>query len=941
MSRFSEFLDLIGRLNPEQIARSENDLSSRLSRVFEEVGLFAVLDTAGGSETRRRPDISVYLDEGTADLAGSAEIVVESKKPTEIRGPLLAALMGELWETKFLAYCRAHIGSLRYFVLTTFNRFLVVPIVDDIRASLARGETDPGRFEAIIQAVALSFDLPAQSAEWEDWWRSNFEPTALVPARHSSILDVTRISTRPELDHFAETLATIVAGHVDAAESSSALAHSIRIVASREEELPPTVRASLTVYVMAQHRNMDAATARAVIQTHLDDQLNNFISASIHSLIGRLFAYKIIEDCFCLGSADPLVPAERYVFHSDRYDAADAPAVVSLAFAAMRELEQDTPPAIQNLARTGSFYDWVEERVDPRAFMRVFRLIASHDFSALSGDLLGRFFEYYSQRTNRRRRRELGQYYTPVEIVSFMWREALAAAGDRTTREEFSVLDPGVGSATFLVEGARRLSGTGLTRFWDRLVGFDIDPQVIGVAYVNLFVAVLGCLTREEAGHLSSLRLYPTDTLDPSNTAPLEAVLPLLTDLTLRQFLQDQIDLSHEDKRENAYEIVIGNPPYHNNSNKTLAQVAAIFPRLLETSRSNARARVRNIRDDYAWFFAAADHYIRNEGLIAFVVSDSFCRLPSFRFFRIDLLRHYRVLRVVHLGRGVFEDVGPRISFVIVLLERRQAALGSPPTDEVRYTDLRALDEPRRLELLGEWGADAGMAVPHAVHVPAQESGYALTPVGDVAQAVRKAGPALAQQSGQRVFVKKWPGLITAFDKLFSADTAAEVATRWQSFFRCVGASRRFEEELADFAARIGLASEDERTRLHDLVSMAKAAGLAFDATKVCRAISGSSPNDDRWYPSPELTTYVYYEPALSIPRNENEGKAKGWGTMNQWREPQAHETFPKLVYTSGSKVEYGLNADSDDAAHPFRDDRAHHCEMMPPIRGVVVGGLI
>ena len=267
------------------------------------------------------------------------------------------------------------------------------------------------------------------------------------------------------------------------------------------------------------------------------------------------------------------------------------------------------------------------------------------------------------------------------------------------------------------------------------------------------------------------------------------------------------------------------------------------------------------------------------------------------------------MLRVVHLGRGVFEDVGPRISFVIVLLERRQAVLGSPPADEVRYTDLRALDEPRRLELLGEWGANTAMPVPHAVHIPAQESGYTLTPVGDVAQAVRRAGPALAQQSGQRVFVKKWPGLITAFDKLFSADTAAEVTTRWQSFYRCVGASRRFEEELADFAARIGLASEDERTRLRDLVSMAKAAGLSFDAAKVCRAISGSSPNDDRWYPSPELTTYVYYEPALSIPRNENEGKAKGWGTMNQWREPQAHETFPKLVYTSGSKVEYGLKA--------------------------------
>lgn len=35
------------------------------------------------------------------------------------------------------------------------------------------------------------------------------------------------------------------------------------------------------------------------------------------------------------------------------------------------------------------------------------------------------------------------------------------------------------------------------------------------------------------------------------------------------------------------------------------------------------------------------------------------------------------------------------------------------------------------------------------------------------------------------------------------------------------------------------------------------------------------------------------------------------------------------------------LGADSDDAAHLFRDDRAHHSEMMPPIGGAFVGGLI
>ena len=36
--------------------------------------------------------------------------------------------------------------------------------------------------------------------------------------------------------------------------------------------------------------------------------------------------------------------------------------------------------------------------------------------------------------------------------------------------------------------------------------------------------------------------------------------------------------------------------------------------------QENARAQDRNIRDDYAWFFAAADHYTTERGLIAFVV---------------------------------------------------------------------------------------------------------------------------------------------------------------------------------------------------------------------------------------------------------------------------------------------------------------------------------
>jgi hypothetical protein len=45
---------------------------------------------------------------------------------------------------------------------------------------------------------------------------------------------------------------------------------------------------------------------------------------------------------------------------------------------------------------------------------------------------------------------------------------------------------------------------------------------------------------------------------------------------------------------------------------------------------------------------------------------------------------------------------------------------------------------------------------------------------------------------------------------------------------------------------------------------------------------------------------------------------------------------FVRNSTESGSVL---MIADSDDAAHRFRDDRAHHSEMMPPTRRVVVGG--
>src|SRR5205814_7898465 len=120
----------------------------------------------------------------------------------------------------------------------------------------------------------------------------------------------------------------------------------------------------------------------------------------------------------------------------------------------------------------------------------------------------------------------------------------------------------------------------------DRLNGFDISPQAIAIAQINVYLAVLAHLDRQEAEAVGSLRLYPTDALDPRNGARLRSIMPLLTDESTRAFLRNRIDLSETVKQRAHFPLVIGNPPYRNNSNQTLAQVADRFPMLLRSSRA-------------------------------------------------------------------------------------------------------------------------------------------------------------------------------------------------------------------------------------------------------------------------------------------------------------------------------------------------------------------
>ncbi len=939
-TKVERFLTLVRRVHAGSTPRSENDLSSRLAGVFEEFGLHPVVDTSVSSGSRKRPDVLAYSSPEEADLVSPAEVVVEAKRPEEVEGysDLAEAIVSErYWLDKTYPYLRDNIARVRYFSFTTFAEFAIFAVTAEIRealvASFRSGDSSCEALRERVRREVLSFRLYDEdggsdsAAAWVAWSREHLSPGALEPVPLSETRNSVMVGGVEDLEELASRLSVFAAGSATPSLRNAGMFQSIRRrLGDDYDALDQGVRRDLLIFAMSQRPGLDTRTAEAVVREDVTGSLQEFVAASIHSLMSRLFAAKAIEDAFCVGEEDPLIEEGLWLFATDAYDTLDAEGVRAEVFRRVRGLAESENAVVRRFARYGFFFDWIEAYVDPVVLRSLVETFSVHDFSRLEEDLLGRFYELYAQNVDRNRRKALGQYYTPIEIVRFMWREAADLVDERGENGRLQVLDPATGSATFLTEGARVLAEAGLPRFWERLTGFDIAAQVLGIAYVNVYMAVLSQVSRGEALDVGDLRLYATDTLDHETGGHLLQVLPLMVDEGQRALLEQSIEISSKAKREGSYRLVIGNPPYHNNSALTLGQVAERFPRLLGSSAEAGGAQRRNIRDDYAWFVAAADRYVGERGVICFIVSDSFATRASYEHFRVELLRHYHVRLLVRLGPNVFRDVGYRTSFAVVVLEKRDAPLGTAEeTEPIAYHDLRPLADGAEAHDLGT-PADPRLARLRAVaqreevlgapepHAPAAAAKFAFYPATEVLLRLTSGGVApLHENRGPRLFTKKWSGIITAFDPFFKGETREELEERISSFF---AVCRTDGLETVEFERRIGRWGEDRgfndaatERLVHLGLQVRNQRDLVFEPGKVKRSFSGSIPPEARWYPPSGYVHYLYYEPLLSLRRNVNPGKAVGWGTMGQWRDPLSHTISPKLIYTTAGRPENGYAA--------------------------------
>ncbi|WP_407565919.1 type ISP restriction/modification enzyme [Streptomyces sp. 184] len=185
------------------------------------------------------------------------------------------------------------------------------------------------------------------------------------------------------------------------------------------------------------------------------------------------------------------------------------------------------------------------------------------------------FYEHFLGEYDNDLRKQTGVYYTPVEVVTAMTRIVHEALQSRLSMDSgladprVTVVDPAMGTGTFLLEVIRRISaqvaeeqGEGavpaaVADAMERLIGFELQLGPFAVAQLRVLAEL------REAGaqvvNPKSIRMYVTNTIDN----------PYVEEQTLGTWYEPIAESRREAnkiKRDVPVLVVLGNPPYKDKS---------------------------------------------------------------------------------------------------------------------------------------------------------------------------------------------------------------------------------------------------------------------------------------------------------------------------------------------------------------------------------------
>jgi predicted helicase len=273
-------------------------------------------------------------------------------------------------------------------------------------------------------------------------------------------------------------------------------------------------------------------------------------------------------------------------------------------------------------------------------------------------------YENFYKVYNRKAADRLGVVYTPNEIVRFIVESADWLCerhfGKRLIDKDVEILDPAVGTGTFITELMEHFRGQPAKLRYKYLEELHANEVAILPYYVaNLNIeATYAAITGEYAEFPN---LCFVDTLDniggiSKQKGPIGDLFGALSEENVQR-------IRRQNKRR--ISVIIGNPPYNanqlnENENNKNREYPAIDQRIKATYIAASTAQKTKLYDMYARFFRWASDRVSENGIVAFVSNRSFIDSRTFDGFRKAVAGEFNDIYVIDLGGDVRID--PRLS---------------------------------------------------------------------------------------------------------------------------------------------------------------------------------------------------------------------------------------------------------------------------------------
>lgn len=329
----------------------------------------------------------------------------------------------------------------------------------------------------------------------------------------------------------------------------------------------------------------------------------------------------------------------------------------------------------------------VDDIIDILNHTDIYKLL-SHYNEGKRKDPIYHLYETFLFNYDPERRKKLGIYYTPLEVVSFIVnsvnsilkdkklfqaQDGLATYKTDSLENSVTLLEPAVGTGTFFVEAIEKAIEEAKNKYSsskdfisqfirNHILKHFFAFEILIAPYVVSHLKTLFSLTKNgfDFTERDELKIFLTNTLEfrpkeekkeKLSEAEKEVLKPL-AGIFEQKLLREQ-EQALEVKKQTPILIIIGNPPYSVSSQNEVDPETE-FGKFYESYKEKVRKEERNIQplsDDYIKFLAFAHWKIKQtgKGIIGMITNNSYLDGLIHRDMRKKLYDDFDLIYILNL----------------------------------------------------------------------------------------------------------------------------------------------------------------------------------------------------------------------------------------------------------------------------------------------------